>query len=54
MLGWGRRRRTDDYAHDFRRYFAQGAFTYHDLAGNASRIHKNGLYAPPALDLIEG
>jgi hypothetical protein len=34
-------------------YFAQGAFTYHDLNGNPSRIHKNGLYAPPALDLRE-
>jgi hypothetical protein len=34
-------------------YFAEGAFTYHDLAGNPSRIHKNGLYAPPALDLVE-
>ena len=35
-------------------YFAKGAFTFHDLNGNASRIHKNGLYAPPALDLREG
>lgn len=34
-------------------YFAEGAFTYHDLAGNPSRLHKNGLYEPPALDLIE-
>ena len=31
-------------------YFAQGAFTYHDLSGNATRLHKNGLYAPPAID----
>ena len=34
-------------------YFAEGSFTYHDLAGNPSRLHKNGLYAPPALDLVE-
>lgn len=26
-------------------YFAEGAFTYHDLSGNASRLHKNGFYA---------
>ena len=34
-------------------YFAEGSFTYHDLAGNPSRLHKGGLYAPPALDLRE-
>ena len=32
-------------------YFAVGAFCYHDLSGNASRLHKNGVFAPPALDL---
>jgi hypothetical protein len=32
-------------------YFARGAVTYHDLSGNPTRLHKNGLYAPPALDL---
>lgn len=26
-------------------YFAEGAFTYHDLSGNASRLHRNGPYA---------
>jgi len=31
-------------------YFAQGAFTYHDLSGNPSRLHKDGVYAPPAID----
>jgi ectoine hydroxylase-related dioxygenase (phytanoyl-CoA dioxygenase family) len=31
-------------------YFAEGAFTYHDLSGNASRLHKNGVFAPPAID----
>jgi ectoine hydroxylase-related dioxygenase (phytanoyl-CoA dioxygenase family) len=31
-------------------YFADGAFTYHDLSGNATRLHKNGFYAPPAID----
>jgi hypothetical protein len=31
-------------------YFAQGAFTYHDLSGNASRLHKDGVYAPPSID----
>jgi hypothetical protein len=36
-------------------YFTEGAFTYHDLSGNASRLHRNGVYAnlatdgPPAL-----
>ena len=34
-------------------YFADGAFTYHDLAGHPSRLHKNGVYAPPVLDLKE-
>ena len=27
-------------------YFAEGAVTYHDLSGNASRLHSDGLYAP--------
>jgi ectoine hydroxylase-related dioxygenase (phytanoyl-CoA dioxygenase family) len=27
-------------------YFAEGAVTYHDLSGNASRLHKDGVYAP--------
>lgn len=27
-------------------YFAEGAVTYHDLSGNASRLHADGLYAP--------
>lgn len=31
-------------------YFAKGAFTYHDLSGNASRLHRNGLYAELADD----
>ena len=31
-------------------YFAQGALTYHDLSGNLTRLHRNGPYAPPALD----
>ena len=31
-------------------YFAEGAFTYHDLSGNASRLHKDGLYAALAKD----
>jgi len=35
-------------------YFARGAVTYHDLSGNPSRIHKNGLYAPPSVDLKLG
>lgn len=31
-------------------YFAERAFTYHDLSGNRTRLHKNGLYAPPVVD----
>jgi hypothetical protein len=31
-------------------YFAKGAFTYHDLSGNASRLHRGGLYADVAVD----
>jgi hypothetical protein len=31
-------------------YFARGAFTYHDLSGNASRLHRNGLYEGLAVD----
>jgi hypothetical protein len=31
-------------------YFAQGAFTYHDLSGNPTRLHGNGLFAPPSID----
>lgn len=27
-------------------FFAEGAVTYHDLSGNASRLHKDGMYAP--------
>lgn len=32
-------------------YFAEGAFTYHDLSGNASRLHKNGVHADVVKDL---
>jgi hypothetical protein len=35
-------------------YFAKGAFTYHDLSGNASRLHRNGLYADVAADGSRG
>lgn len=31
-------------------YFAEGVVTYHDLSGNPSRLHRNGLYAPPVVD----
>ncbi|HWG05493.1 MAG TPA: phytanoyl-CoA dioxygenase family protein [Beijerinckiaceae bacterium] len=31
-------------------YFAEGAVTYHDLSGNPSRLHRNGMYAPPVID----
>jgi hypothetical protein len=31
-------------------YFAQGAFTYHDLSGNPTRLHRDGIYAPPSID----
>lgn len=35
-------------------YFARGAVTYHDLSGNPSRLHKNGLYAQPSVDWVKG
>jgi ectoine hydroxylase-related dioxygenase (phytanoyl-CoA dioxygenase family) len=31
-------------------FFAKGAVTYHDLSGNLSRLHKNGVYAPVQVD----
>jgi ectoine hydroxylase-related dioxygenase (phytanoyl-CoA dioxygenase family) len=31
-------------------YFAEGAVTYHDLSGNPSRLHRNGMYSHPAVD----
>ncbi|HTR86445.1 MAG TPA: phytanoyl-CoA dioxygenase family protein [Reyranella sp.] len=31
-------------------YFAKGAFTYHDLSGNPSRLHRNGVYSELADD----
>jgi hypothetical protein len=31
-------------------YFAEGVVTYHDLSGNPSRLHRNGMYAPPVVD----
>lgn len=31
-------------------YFAEGAFTYHDLSGNASRLHRDGVYSAPVVD----
>lgn len=31
-------------------HFAEGAVTYHDLSGNHSRLHRNGIYTPPVLD----
>lgn len=31
-------------------YFAEGVVTYHDLSGNPSRLHRNGVYTPPAID----
>jgi hypothetical protein len=31
-------------------YFAEGAVTYHDLSGNPSRLHRNGLYSRPVVD----
>lgn len=31
-------------------YFAEGAVTYHDLSGNRSRLHRNGMYAPTVVD----
>jgi ectoine hydroxylase-related dioxygenase (phytanoyl-CoA dioxygenase family) len=30
-------------------FFAERTVTYHDLSGNASRLHKNGMYAPMAV-----
>lgn len=32
-------------------YFAEGAFCYHDLSGDPTRLHKNGVFAPPVVDL---
>jgi hypothetical protein len=31
-------------------YFGEGALTYHDLSGNPTRLHKNGIYRPPVID----
>jgi hypothetical protein len=31
-------------------YFAEGAVTYHDLSGNPSRLHRNGMYSRPIVD----
>jgi ectoine hydroxylase-related dioxygenase (phytanoyl-CoA dioxygenase family) len=31
-------------------YFAEGAVTYHDLSGNPSRLHRNGIYSDPVVD----
>jgi hypothetical protein len=31
-------------------YFAEGAVTYHDLSGNPSRLHRNGMYSMPVVD----
>jgi len=31
-------------------YFADGAVTYHDLSGNPSRLHRNGMYSRPVVD----
>lgn len=46
--------RRDDLKHSRKalvcHYFAKGAFTYHDLSGNASRLHRNGLYSDLAND----
>jgi ectoine hydroxylase-related dioxygenase (phytanoyl-CoA dioxygenase family) len=30
-------------------YFAEGVVTYHDLSGNPSRLHRNGMYSPAAV-----
>jgi ectoine hydroxylase-related dioxygenase (phytanoyl-CoA dioxygenase family) len=30
-------------------YFAEGVVTYHDLSGNPSRLHRNGMYSPVAM-----
>lgn len=30
-------------------YFAEKVVTYHDLSGNATRLHKDGMYAPVAV-----
>ena len=27
-------------------YFGEGTVTYHDLSGNVSHLHKDGMYAP--------
>jgi hypothetical protein len=31
-------------------YFVEGVVTYHDLSGNPTRLHRDGLLAPPAAD----
>ncbi len=31
-------------------YFAKGAVTYHDLSGNPSRLHRDGMYEPLRVD----
>jgi len=31
-------------------YFAEGAVTYHDLSGNPSRLHRNGMYSGQVID----
>jgi hypothetical protein len=31
-------------------YFCEGVVTYHDLSGNLSRLHRDGVFAPPAID----
>ncbi len=31
-------------------YFAERAVTYHDLSGNLSRLHRNGVYSPVVTD----
>jgi hypothetical protein len=31
-------------------YFAEGAVTYHDLSGNPSRLHRNGMYSRAVVD----
>ena len=33
-------------------YFAERAFTYHDLSGNPSRLHRKGVYAAPQVDEV--
>jgi hypothetical protein len=33
-------------------YFAEGSVTYHDLSGNPSRIHRNGMYEEPTIEWL--